>query len=557
MPSPQKSNRELALQTLQDLAGNGVRTVIVCPGARNSAWIEALLESSVDASLGFRFEVLNHFEERAAGFAALGRARASGRPVAVLTTSGSAVGELLPAAMEAFYTGTRVFFLTADRPRRFRGTGSPQACEQVGILGVYCSEGLDIDGESAQPFAFATGPKLPAGRGPVHWNVCFEEPQTESQLPAGVPAAPFDMSEARCPLVIVGELSRDESRIVSTVLRNWGYPVITEALSQLSTDPSLDELRIEAHRSLWNEAAANGYPIDAVIRIGGVPSLRFWRDLEVHPEASKIPVLSISSLPFSGLPRAKALQMLVGDLYRLTVPAPRFSGTDSYRAWKNANHARRLELLGLLGRHPGSEPAVFRSISEQIPENALVYLGNSLPIREWDLVAHREPRFAARTIAASRGLNGIDGQLSTFFGMMSATGPGSAGGATPPPAESWAILGDLTALYDSTAPWILREFERSGALPANWHLAIVNNSGGRIFDRIFGKPAYINEHSIGFGQWAQQWGLSYARIDLRIPGTSVVQFIKTLRESGAVPQVIEIIPDAVATAAFWKDWEGP
>jgi 2-succinyl-5-enolpyruvyl-6-hydroxy-3-cyclohexene-1-carboxylate synthase len=540
MPSPRKSNLELALQTLQDLHGNGVRSVIVCPGARNSAWVEALLESSRDASLGFAFEVLNHFEERAAGFAALGRARASGKPVAVLTTSGSAAGELLPAAMEAFYTGTRIYFLTADRPRRFRGTGSPQACEQVGIFGVYCSEGLDIDGESSKAFAFATGPKLPAGRGPVHWNVCFEEPQTESQLVADLSAPVFDMSEARYPLVIVGELSRDESRIVSTVLRNWGYPVITEALSQLSTDPSLDELRIEAHRGLWQEAVANGYPIDAVIRIGGVPTLRLWRDLEVHPEASKVPVLSISSLPFSGLPRAKALQMLVGDLYRLTVPAPRFAGTESYRAWRTANHARRFELLRLLGAHTAGEPGVFRSLSEEIPENALVYLGNSLPIREWDLCAHREARFSARTIAASRGLNGIDGQLSTFFGMISA-GP-----------ENWAILGDLTALYDSTAPWILREFERAGAAPADWHLAIINNSGGRIFERLFGKPAYINEHSIGFEHWAKQWGLSYSRID----GASVREFVKASRAAGSLPQVLEIIPDTVATAAFWKEWEG-
>jgi 2-succinyl-5-enolpyruvyl-6-hydroxy-3-cyclohexene-1-carboxylate synthase len=377
--------------------------------------------------------------------------------------------------------------------------------------------------------------------------VCFEEPQTESQRSAELPPPPFDMSESRHPLVIIGELSRDESRIVSTVLRNWGYPVITEALSQLSTDPSLDELRIEAHRGLWDEAAANGYSIDAVIRIGGVPTLRFWRDLEVHPEASKIPVLSVSSLPFSGLPRAKTLQMLVGDLYRLTVPAPRFAGTDSHRAWRTANHARRLELLGLLGRHPGSEPAIFRALSGQIPDNALVYLGNSLPIREWDLAAHREPRFAARTIAANRGLNGIDGQLSTFLGMMSAS-------AAPP--ESWAILGDLTALYDSTAPWILREFERSGSAVADWHLAIVNNGGGRIFERIFGKPAYINEHSVGFENWAAQWGLSYARIDLRTPGHSVAEFIKASREAGTLPRVIEIIPDSDSTANFWKDWEG-
>jgi len=538
--TPRRSNRELAMRTLGELAARGVRTLVICPGARNSPWIEALL----DVTAGFSFEVLHHFDERAAGFAALGRSRATTLPIAVLTTSGTAAGELLPAVMEAFYTGVPLYLLTADRPRRFRGTGAPQACEQVGIFGVYCVDGLDIDGEEDRAFTPELLPNSTSS-GPVHWNVCFEDPRSEHPHPEH--DSPAELSEARHPLVIVGELSREESRGVSATLHQWGYPVITEALSQLSEDPALEELRIGAHRGLLVEAAESGYQIDAVIRIGGVPTLRFWRDLESDPEASKIPVWSISPLPFRGLPRARALRMLLRDLYRLSSPAPRFAGTDSHRAWRATNRARMQRLEGLLAENPASEPGVFRTLSREIPADALVYLGNSLPIREWDLASARDSQFSTRTISASRGLNGIDGQLSTFFGML---GHGAA--AASPTSESWAILGDLTTLYDSTAPWLLRELERSETKARNWHLAIINNSGGRIFERLFGKPAYLNAHELTFGDWARQWGLSHARIEAAV----LQEFLARARSEGTLPQVLEIVPDPQATSKFWKSWEG-
>ena len=140
-----------------------------------------------------------------------------------------------------------------------------------------------------------------------------------------------------------------------------------------------------------------------------------------------------------------------------------------------------------------------------------------------------------------------DGQLSTFFGML---GHGAA--AASPTSESWAILGDLTTLYDSTAPWLLRELERSETKPRNWHLAIINNSGGRIFERLFGKPAYLNAHELTFGDWARQWGLSHARIEAAV----LQEFLATARSEGTLPQVLEIVPDPQATSNFWKSWEG-
>jgi 2-succinyl-5-enolpyruvyl-6-hydroxy-3-cyclohexene-1-carboxylate synthase len=136
------TNQELAIFTLGQLEKLGVKTLCICPGARNSPWLSELEKSS-------QFEKLYFFDERSAGFFALSRARAQLAPVAVLTTSGTAVGELLPAMMEAFYSGAPLWVLSADRPQRFRTTGAPQSCEQEGIFGVYAKWCVELDRSSS------------------------------------------------------------------------------------------------------------------------------------------------------------------------------------------------------------------------------------------------------------------------------------------------------------------------------------------------------------------------------------------------------------------------
>jgi 2-succinyl-5-enolpyruvyl-6-hydroxy-3-cyclohexene-1-carboxylate synthase len=115
-------------------------------------------------------QAIKHFsyEERSAAFFALGRARASGRPVAIIT--GTAAGELLQATMEAFYTEDPLLLITADRPRRYRGTGAPQAAEQAGIFGVYAPFSQDL--EHVDPCAITEWDWVD----PAHLNVCIEDP---------------------------------------------------------------------------------------------------------------------------------------------------------------------------------------------------------------------------------------------------------------------------------------------------------------------------------------------------------------------------------------------
>jgi len=142
------SNVDVARQLLDQVRSLGVEDFCVCSGSRNAPLIAA-----VDRAYSF-------VDERSAGFFAVGRAKRDEKPVAVITTSGTAVAELLPAAVEAYYSGVPLVLITADRPARYRGTGAPQAIEQEQIFGVYAERSIEKWNR----------------RMPLHINIEFDEP---------------------------------------------------------------------------------------------------------------------------------------------------------------------------------------------------------------------------------------------------------------------------------------------------------------------------------------------------------------------------------------------
>lgn len=155
-------NTLLVESVLQEAKLAGVIEYCICPGGRNSSFVTAL--DLMDSVKKYYWP-----EERSCGFFALGRSRITKRPVAVITTSGTAVGELLPSAMEAYYSGIPLLFITADRPRHFRGTGASQSAEQVGIFGLYAPYRQDLaENETCNLHGWRK--KMPA-----HINVCLEE----------------------------------------------------------------------------------------------------------------------------------------------------------------------------------------------------------------------------------------------------------------------------------------------------------------------------------------------------------------------------------------------
>jgi 2-succinyl-5-enolpyruvyl-6-hydroxy-3-cyclohexene-1-carboxylate synthase len=466
----------------------GAQEFCVCAGSRNSPLLAVLGAS--DARL-FSF-----VDERSAAFFAIGRAKLHGKPVAVVTTSGTAVAEMLPAAIEAHYSGIPLILISADRPKRYRGTGAPQSIEQVGIFGVYAETELERW----------------MGRRPLHLNIEFDEPLIDTTVDArrvlecGGKAAALarplvprertsqsggfaaalqngqnDRPFGKRPLVILGGLAPHHHERVRTFVQHLNAPVYAEPLSGLREDPTLPLITA-------GERLLARYNCDSVIRIGNVPTLRFWRDLEDND----LPVTHFSDLPFTGLTR--------GDLHPIET-LPELDGTRD-EAFFALDRGFAAKTKAILDDEPESELSMLRQLSRELNDGSRVYLGNSLPIREWDLVAAREPR--GLTYEANRGANGIDGQLSTFFGWCD------------PARDNVCVVGDLTAIYDLGAPWIVPQL---GA--TRCRIVIVNNGGGRIFGRVASLRALDagvreriieNVHGVRFEHWAAMWGIDVTEL---------------------------------------------
>jgi 2-succinyl-5-enolpyruvyl-6-hydroxy-3-cyclohexene-1-carboxylate synthase len=320
-------------------------------------------------------------------------------------------------------------------------------------------------------------------------------------------------------------LQPSEREKVAELLLCWKCPTYFEAPSGLREDARFRDFRVRVSHRIRQRAVQSDYPIDGVIRIGGVPTLRFWRDLDL--DDAELPVLNMSEIPFSGLGRP-SIQLSLSHFCR-------FDFCEHYKEdfpknFFEQDRKAQAELERLLECEPQSEPGMVAKLSCLIPQRAQIFLGNSLPIREWDLAATSQDR--GYQIWASRGLNGIDGQISTFLGLAE------------PGLSHWAILGDLTTLYDLSGPWILSQW--GGGVPSKLdvNLVVINNGGGKIFSQMFSQSEFQNPHSLCFKSWANFWGLEY-ELWHQIPTSS--------EKTGERPRVIELRPDEKATQRFWKE----
>ena len=492
---------------------HGVAEFVICPGSRNSPLILEAVRSGLPA---YPF-----FDERAAGFFALGRSLALAQPVAVLTTSGTAVAELYPAFVEALYQRLSLLCVTADRPAAFRGSGAPQSIEQPGLFCLYATASWDVRNDPVDLSSWDQD-------GPAHLNVCLTDPLL-SPDPVSLPPptstssrfelpASSAMAKLRIPIpdvIVLGSIRPCDRGRVREFLRNCQSPILADAMSGLREDESLQPWMIRG-----GERALRNLPLRNVLRIGGVPTFRFWRDLENRPGVS---VWSTECHGFRGLGREAYVVRELAAISFQDGPTPPIPPDD-------AEIEARLNRA--LSAHPASEPALFRSLATQIPEGSGVFLGNSLPVREWNLAAPYGQRH--HQVWANRGANGIDGNLATFLGWGAGLG------------ESWVIAGDLTTLYDLNAPWILPH------LPAaKRRFVVINNGGGRIFSRLPGLsdlPESFQRftettHNRRFAAWAAMWDLGYSEW-----------------RGGPLPDlsdqaVIEVLPDAEETAAFWREMD--
>ncbi len=521
-----KQAEKITSQLVEEM---GVKTFCLCPGAWNAPFVSVLSQAK-------GLNVLSFFDERSAAFFAIGHIRKEKRPCAVITTSGTAVAELLPAVIEAHYSHLPLLLITADRPKHYREKGAPQSILQVGIFSHYVEKTWDI---TQNHFDFSSWSKSL----PSHINICFEEPLIDSEpikktyQPSAFQFKNLNLftpeqdhlvksffSKVKAPLVILSELPDFVREKVKEVLLQFHLPIYAEPLSGLRESKELDPIILKSGEKYLQYLASNE-EIDGVIRVGRCPCTRFWRDLE--NKYSHLQILSVSDQSYPSVSHAPPAISFEAFFKWAEYSKNQFS--HNLKKLLQKDHIQYQKLKALMGKCPRSEANLVKIFSEKIPKESLLFLGNSLPIREWNLCAEYENKNLK--YLANRGANGIDGLVSTFLG------------ASEVGRSNWCLLGDLSLLYDLSAPWILNqliEMKQAGQC----FIVAINNGGGKIFSSLFSDPLFLNSHTLTFESLAQLWKLHYYKIHT---WPNSFHFLS--------PALIELTVDHSDTAKFEKEYQ--
>jgi 2-succinyl-5-enolpyruvyl-6-hydroxy-3-cyclohexene-1-carboxylate synthase len=505
MIDPTNRNTALASAMVEELARSGVERAIVSPGSRSTPLAVALWrEPAIDVTV--------ILDERSAGFFALGTALATGKPAAVLCTSGSAAANLHPAIVEADEAGVPLIALTADRPPELRDIGAGQTIDQLKLYGDAVRWFSDVGTHEAdddgllhfravacRAYAAAQGDPRP---GPVHLNVPWREPlapiPVEGQVTATDPLAlegrgraPLNALSASTSRADEGSLDRLAERIecaprglivagrqvdpmlaepFSALAAAAGYPILAEPTSQLRRGPHDRSLVVSTYDHISRDRPAGLEP-QLVVRVGDLPTskpLRQWlaaiEDLEqivIDPTGEWREPTRRAGTIVRADPSATA-RSLTERLARLRPGASAVSGSPFAQTWLEAERAvlgaidSRLDELDEL-----SEPGVWTALGRALRDGDSVLAASSMPVR--DMEAFLRPGTEGVRFASNRGANGIDGLVSTSAGLAAGSG-----------ARTWAVLGDLALIHDLGGLAAVRH-------ASELRLIVIDNSGGGIF----------------------------------------------------------------------------
>ena len=458
------SSLQSARSAIRALARAGVRDVVLAPGSRSAPLAYALAEAQTQGLV----QVHVRIDERVAGFTALGLARGGSRPAAVVTTSGTAVGELVPAVMEAHHAGIALVVLSADRPAELHGTGANQTTVQDGIFGRFpaaeanVEAGLDPQDAIAEAFA-KVGGRSPYG--PVHINLQFRDPLIPTDLDAleaavAVPAEALAAAEEADPgaLADLGGVHRTvvvagdgAGEIAAIFARRAGLPLLAEPSSNARFGPN----SITAYRLLLAEL---GPQIERVVVFGRPTLSRPVSALLARPDVAK--ALYVPR-PVNWFTPGKRPESVVTDPGRLLAFAGR--GAPGWlKMWQRASTAAEGAIRAVIDAESElSGLHVARLVWENSDANLV--LGSSNTIRDVDLVA--AGRWHPLDVYANRGLAGIDGTISTASGIALANG-----------IPTRLLLGDLTFLHDAGGLLL-----GDGEAEPDLQLVVLNDAGGGIF----------------------------------------------------------------------------
>jgi 2-succinyl-5-enolpyruvyl-6-hydroxy-3-cyclohexene-1-carboxylate synthase len=512
----------LLLRALCDELGRcGMQHACTSPGSRNSPVIVSLVRDQ-------RIRCWSHIDERCAGFFAVGVAKATGRPVAVTCTSGTAAANLAPAVIEAHQARVPLIVLTADRPAELRDLGAGQAIDQLKLYGDAVKWFVEVEPPDASVEALRWIRQLACraywtasqGRpGPVHLNLPLREPLVldvelpPDPLPGRPRGAPWVTRSAgpgpslvgsrAAPgrgVIVAGQLRSDapQAHAAPSLAERTGWPLLADPLSGLRHTPNaIATYDLLLRDPAFRERARPSF----VVRIGDLPTskpLRAWL-----AELADAPQLAIDPESAWHDPAAVVSEIDAGDpgsvLERLIVSEP---DPAWLHFWRSADDAAGDALARELGDEL-SEPLVATRLGEWLGPNVTVCCASSMPIRDLELfLPARRP---LPRVLSNRGANGIDGTVSSAFGMAAA-----GGGAVV------LLIGDVALAHDIGGLLAARR------LGLQLTIVLLNNDGGGIFhflpigdERAAFEQHIVTPHRLAFEHAAALYGLDYER-----PGTT-------------------------------------
>ena len=591
-----------------ELARWDVRDVVVSPGSRSTPLSMTAFELSRRAPERMRLFV--DVDERGAAFFALGLAKASGRPAALVCTSGSAVANYYPAVMEAESSRVPLVVLTGDRPPRLQGLGAPQTCDQLNAYGnhvrAFRQMPLPSGDDAALAFArqAAREAVIAAGEGclggPVHLNFPFDEPlkpdlgveglfesarradvSRETSVPVARQLALGDAEHlaalfaGKRALVYAGEDTCTGELEAGKVL-NWArafrLPLLADPLSGLRS--SDDPLVIDNYDSVLGPGGtvSDDLAPEVVVRFGRYPVSKKATQLVAAARPVQIVVDPLETRDCNAATdvfvRCRPSE-LAGSLgFAYDVQTIDYDPDDVQRAfaraWIDANDAARKRIASVDDAEAGFEGAFARRVVELAPEGSCLFAANSMSVRALDTFYLKSAKRLA--VLCNRGLNGIDGTVSTALG------------AAQHFAQTTLVTGDLTLLHDLNALALQRELrlQREAAACASASLdaasskaasavtpghaadaasgnvapgavpsiviVLLNNNGGGIFDMLpqksedpYFERLFLTPQDVDFRAAAQAFGVPYRRADtvpafdeayralLGTPGISLVE----------------------------------
>lgn len=536
-------NRNTLWATLlvEELARSGLTAASIAPGSRSTPFALAF-EAHPD------IDVYLHDDERGASFFALGMALASGNPVAIVCTSGTATANFHPAIIEAFYSQVPLIVLTTDRPHEQRESGANQTIDQVKMYGDHVLWSHEVAPPEADPpdrtlrylrslanrsMNLADGLR----KGPVHLNIPFRKPLEPTEVPSDsvtntglglkgrqdqpltsfskgslildesqVDAIATKIQRTKRGLIVCGPRSPQGkfAESVTTLSQATGFPILPDALSGVRFGPQTSELVLGHYETFLRKFKPD---VELILRFGGMPVSKFLGDYLAS--ATNAEQILISSHGVWEDPTFMVNEFIWTDptsLCQQLTQKLESASSSTDMAWVDAlKEAERICQSSVESELSENflEASVVLDVIEQLPDSASLFMASSLPVRYLDQFAG--PMKKPLRTFANRGASGIDGTIASAIGTAaSLDGP------------MVLITGDLAFYHDMNSLLALKKYD------IKLIVVLINNDGGGIFHRLpiskFEPPfneLFITPHGLNFEPVVKMFGLDYACVTQR------------------------------------------